>query len=103
MTMLDLDRLDLGELCMALEDNSPEHSWWVDTRTGAVEFWSDPGDNDDETHPEERGFVAVDPVDSAESYADMKDFAEGVSDGRAHDLLLRAIAGRGAFRRFKDT
>jgi predicted nucleotidyltransferase len=103
MTMLDLDRLDLGELCMALEDNSPDHAWWLDPRTGELEPWSESGDNDDEKHPEERGLVAVDPVDSAESYSDMEDFAAGVPDALARDLLLRAIAGRGAFRRFKDT
>jgi predicted nucleotidyltransferase len=33
----------------------------------------------------------------------MEDFAARVPDTRARDLLLRAIAGRGAFRRFKDT
>jgi hypothetical protein len=103
MTMLDLDRLDFGELSMALEDNSPEHAWWLDPRTGELEPWSELGDNAEEKHPEERGLVAVDPIDSAESYSDMEDFAAGVSDGRARDLLLRAIAGRGAFRRFKDT
>ena len=101
--MLDLDRIDLGELCMALEDNSPEHDWWLDPRTGDLEPWSELGDNLDETHPEERGLIGVEPVDSAESYSDMADFAEAVVDGRARDLLLRAIAGRGAFRRFKDT
>jgi hypothetical protein len=34
--MLDLDRIDLGNLCMALEDNSPEHGWWLDPRTGEL-------------------------------------------------------------------
>jgi predicted nucleotidyltransferase len=33
----------------------------------------------------------------------MEDFAARVSDPRARELLERAIAGRGAFRRFKDT
>ena len=101
--MLDLDRLDLGELCTALEDNSPEHAWWLDPRSGELEPWSEVAANEDETHPEERGYIAVEPVDPSESYADMEDFAERVPDARARDLLQRAIAGRGAFRRFKDT
>ena len=50
--MLDLDRLELGELCTALEDNSPEHDWWLDPRTGELEPWSQLGDNEQETHPE---------------------------------------------------
>ena len=33
----------------------------------------------------------------------MVDFIEQVRDPRARDLLRRAIDGRGAFRRFKDT
>src|SRR5919198_5740801 len=103
MTMLDLDRVDLSELCTALEDNSPEHSWWVDPRTGALEPWSDLGDDEHDEHPGERGLVAVEPIDSAEGYSDMRDFSARVPDARARDLLLRAIAGRGAFRRFKDT
>jgi predicted nucleotidyltransferase len=103
MTMLDLDQLDLGELCMALEDNSPEHVWWLDPKSGELEIWSEFGDSPEEEHPGERGLVYVDPVDSAESYSDMEEFAEAVPDPRARDLLLRAIAGRGAFRRFKDT
>lgn len=101
--MLDLDRVDLGKLCMALEDNSLEHAWWLDPRTAELELWSELGDNEGEEHPEDRGLVAIDPIDSAESYSDMQDFASGASHGRPRDLLLRAIAGRGAFRRFKDT
>jgi len=101
--MLDLDQLDLGELCMALEDNSPEHGWWLDPRSGELEFWSELGDAPDRELPEERGLVPVEPVGSHEGYSDMEDFTEQVPDPRARDLLVRAIAGRGAFRRFKDT
>ena len=101
--MLDLDQLDLSELCMALEDNSPEHAWWLDPKSGELEIWSEFGDSPEEVDPDERGLVYVDPVDSGESYSDMEEFAEDVPDPRARDLLLRAIAGRGAFRRFKDT
>jgi predicted nucleotidyltransferase len=103
MTMLDLDQLDLSDLCMALEDNSPEHAWWLDPSSGELEFWSEFGETHDDEHPDERGLVVVEPVDSSEAYSDMEDFANGVPDPRARDLLLRAIAGRGAFRRFKDT
>ena len=98
--MLDLDQLDLSELCMALEDNSPEHAWWLDPKSGELEIWSEFGDSPEEVDPDERGLVYVDPVDSGESYSDMEEFAEVVPDPRARDLLLRAIAGRGALRRF---
>jgi Uncharacterised protein family (UPF0158) len=42
------------------------------------------------------------PDSAHEAYADMQGFVERVRDPCARDLLGRAIAGRGAFRRFKD-
>jgi hypothetical protein len=102
--MLDLDRVDLGELCSALEDNSPEHEWWLDPSTGELEIWSGYSESDDgDAHPADRGWINVEPVGSGEAYGDMEDFVARVPDPRARDLLERAIAGRGAFRRFKDT
>jgi predicted nucleotidyltransferase len=104
MTMLDLAKLDLSDLCMALEDNSPEHSWWIDPQTGETEFWSDyTGDELGLGHPDDRGLIYVEPIGSHEAYRDMEDFIDRVRDPRARDLLARAIEGRGAFRRFKDT
>jgi predicted nucleotidyltransferase len=104
MTMLDLAKLDLSDLCMALEDNSPEHSWWFDPETGEAEFWSEhTGDELGLGHPDDRGLTYIEPIGSGEAYGDMEDFVERVRDPRARELLARAIEGRGAFRRFKDT
>jgi predicted nucleotidyltransferase len=104
MTMLDLAKLDLSDICMALEDNSPEHSWWIDPNTGETELWSAyTGDELGLGHPDDRGLICVEPIGSREAYGDMEDFVGGVRDSRARDLLSRAIEGRGAFRRFKDT
>jgi hypothetical protein len=104
MTMLDLEKVDLGSLCEALEDHSYESSWWLDPETGEIEFRSDSFvDEEEDEDPESRGLISIDPVPSHESYGDMEDFAERIRDARARDLLVRAIAGRGAFRRFKDT
>ncbi len=91
--MLDLDRVDLGELCSALEDNSPEHAWWLDPVNGALElrsaYFDDLEEKDKE--PSERGLIVIDPLGSHEAYADMEDFATSVLDPRARDLLMRAI------------
>ncbi len=104
--MLDLKAVDLRSLCEALEDQSDDTEWWFDPETGELEPWpsdlsaiDDPG----ETHPAERDWIRVEPLPSRESYEDLVDFTERVRDSRARDLLERAIAGRGAFRRFKDT
>jgi predicted nucleotidyltransferase len=103
--MLDLDRIDLGELCSALEDHSGDTEWWLDTRTGELHIltdsmWDGEEVEDDFEPPE--GVVRVEPIASRESYGDLEDFTARVRDPKARDLLERAIAGRGAFRRFKD-
>jgi predicted nucleotidyltransferase len=104
MTMLGLDRVDLDELCAALEDNSPEHQWLLDPLTGELEFRSAYLDESSEDWDEdERELVIVEPIGSSEAYADMEEFIETIGEDRSRDLLERAIAGRGAFRRFKDT
>ena len=98
--MLDLSSVDLEALVEALEDHSYESSWWLDPVTGAVEYC--PFDDDPEAF-ESRDMVLVDPGDSRAAYQDMVDFTRLVGDVRLSDLLTRALTGRGAFRRFKDT
>jgi len=101
--MLDLDALDLDDLSMALGYSTSDHSWWLDPETGEVELWAESLAEDGDDAPVGRGMVLVEPIGSQVGYADMEDFAHSVRDSRARDLLLRSLAGRGAFRRFKDT
>jgi predicted nucleotidyltransferase len=104
MTMLDLSAVDLADLVTALEDHSDETSWWIDGGTGEVWMWSPDLGPDPEFDPETRdGARPIWPLESGIAYGDMEDFIASVPDQRAADLLDRAIAGRGAFRRFKDT
>lgn len=97
--MLDPAQVDLADLALALEDHSEEHTWSVDARTGRVEprFVHTLGESDGAS------LVAVEPLPVEVGYGDMEDFVGYVRDARARDLLERAIVGRGAFRRFKDT
>src|SRR5439155_11030669 len=44
----------------------------------------------------------IDPIDSGESYEDLVAFSAMAREAKAREILERAIAGRGAFRRFKD-
>ncbi len=99
--MLELSAVDLDALAQALEDHGDLTHWFVDPATGEVIPWSD--DMDDEPNPEDRGARYVDPLPSHEAYEDMRDFVARVPERRAAELLARAIEGRGAFRRFKDT
>jgi hypothetical protein len=103
--MLDLGRVDLRSVAEALEDHSPETIWWFDPDTGETQ--PDLADRAsvrlDDEDPLDRGLIRVEPIPSRDAYRDMEDFIDRVRDSRARDLLERAIAGRGAFRRFKDT
>ena len=99
--MLELSKVDLGALAEALEDHSDFLSWFIDPVTGEVLPWSE--DMEDVPDPEKSAAYYIEPLPSFEAYSDMRDFVERVPDRRASDLLGRAIEGRGAFRRFKDT
>jgi hypothetical protein len=98
--MLDLDAVDLADLALALEDHSPHHSWWLDPATGSVEPRFKGSGSDQRGGGE---LIHVEPLPSSVGYGDMEDFVTRVRDPRARHLLERAINGRGAFRRFKDT
>jgi predicted nucleotidyltransferase len=102
--MLDLSSVDLEMLVEALEDHSPESTWWLDLATGSVEcrFEFDRS-LDDLEDLESRDVVRVEARSSRAGYQDMVDFTNMVGDARAGERLSRALQGRGAFRRFKDT
>lgn len=98
-----LDTIKLDELAEALQDQQyGEYAWTFDPRTGEVGPWlrdDDEGDGDEEPDPE---LIVIEPYPSSVWYRDMVDFAEELSDERAARRLLRALDGRGAFRRFKN-
>lgn len=103
--MLDLDAIDVEEIANALADQTDyEHRWLVDPRTGEVAFWtSDLGiDGQNPVELDELDLILIDPLPSYVWYQDMVDFAEGISDRRAGERLLRALEGKGAFRRFRN-
>lgn len=97
--MLNPEQVDLADLALALEDHSGEHTWWFQPATGAVA----PRFADGIEPADANGLIHVEPLATAVSYGDMEDFVAQVRDPRARGLLERAITGRGAFRRFKDS
>ena len=103
--MLDLGRLDLDEIAVALADQSDyEHRWLINPETGEIVFWtSDTGiDGQTPVDLDELDLLAIDPLPSYVWYQDLADFADQVTDERAGRRLARAIQGTGAFRRFKN-
>jgi hypothetical protein len=106
MTMLDPDDVDLDDLVEALEDHaemSYDHAWWFDPQTGEVRLRGPDIDEEPADDIGDGDLILIEPLPSSVGYADMGDFVDLVPDRRARDLLGRAIEGRGAFRRFKDT
>jgi hypothetical protein len=98
--------IDLAGVAEALGDNSGETAWWYDPTNGQIEMAvpdSHEMDTEDDDDPLERGLVPIEPIGSPDAYRDMVEFAESTASPHASDLLLRAIEGRGAFRRFRDT
>jgi len=100
--------VDLDELADILEAPMGEDGGAIDLSTGevwpapAIEYARDVGDDVPDFDDEER-WLWVHPEGSHGGYADMEDFIATVGDPARAERLNRAIEGKGAFRRFKDT
>jgi hypothetical protein len=101
-----IEAIDVRGVAEVLDDGDRDTRWWYDPSSGQVE----PGVADwmaaefgDDDEPEDRGLVPIESHGSRAAYDDMATFASAVGDHRAPDLLQRALEGRGAFRRFRDT
>ncbi len=101
--MLDPDSVDVDELCSALEDHTTGVSWWIESATGQIRSHLAGVGGRSTEELAGSGWRRIRPTESYESYRDMAEFVAAVHHRRAADLLDRAITGRGAFRRFKDT
>ncbi len=101
-------KIDLDELCSAMEDSSYEHEYYLDLKTGEILFISEYMDDDEteklknQIEEEFDRYERIPRAESHEGYEDMEDFIATVKDEHLAELLEVAINGRGAFRRFKD-
>ena len=100
--------VDLEELSMILEGDPIQGGGRIDLSTGgvwpqsAIEYAEEVGEIDEDDDDPER-WLWVHCEGSHEGYRDMERFIDDLDDPPFADLLARAISGRGAFRRFKDT
>ena len=101
-------RINLDELCSAMEDSSYEHEYYLDLETGEILFISDYMDDEetgklkDQVEEDSDRYERIPEAESHEGYEDMVEFIATVKDERLVELLEVAINGKGAFRRFKD-
>jgi hypothetical protein len=91
---------------MILEGDPVQGGGRVDLATGqvwpqsALDYAEESGEAEDDD-PDR--WLWVDCEGSRSAYQDMVGFIDGIDDPNLVDRLTRAISGRGAFRRFKDT
>lgn len=100
----------LSMLEMALEDNSFTAEWYFDKEENEVTFITEYDDLEEEKEikhiieedTDGERFIYISPVPGSESWQQMNDFImeQDDLDDTVQTLLLRAIEGRGAFRRF---
>jgi hypothetical protein len=101
-------KVDLDELCSAMEDTSYENEYYLDLKTGEILFLSEYMDDEetrklrDQIEEDFDRYERIPRAESHEGYEDMEDFIATVKDAHLAELLEVAINGRGAFRRFKD-
>jgi hypothetical protein len=100
-------KIDIDELCNAMEDSTFENDYYLDLETGEIlfvsEYMEDEGvEIENRIEEEYERFERIPQPESYEAYRDMEDFIITVEDKHLVDLLEVAIQGKGAFRRFKD-
>lgn len=101
-------RVELSELCSAMENSSGEYAYYLDLETGEILFISDYLDDTeaeklrDDVDENPKRYKPIAKAQSYEGYHDMEDFIATAEDEHLAKLLEVAIEGKGAFRRFKD-
>jgi len=101
-------KIDLDELCSAMENSSYEHNYYLDLKTGEIVLISDYMDDEETEKLKARieedydRYERIPRAESYEGYDDIEDFITTVEDEHLAELLEVAINGKGAFRRFKD-
>jgi len=100
-------KIDLDELCSAIEDSSYEHEYYLDLETGEILFLSEYMDDEteklrDRIDDDPNRYERIPKAEPHEGYDDMQNFIATVEDEHLAELLEVAINGKGAFRRFKD-
>jgi hypothetical protein len=101
-------KINLDELCSAMDDSSYEHDYYLNLETGEILLISDYMDDEESDNLSDRidedteRYEQIPKAESYEGYRDMEDFIATVKDDHLAELLEVAINGKGAFRRFKD-
>jgi hypothetical protein len=100
--LLTVAMTDVQMLAEALDDGGSDASWWFHPVSGDARESGDWSDGFDDDELQDQGWVVVHPSRGRAAFDDMTTFTQAVGDVRARDVLLVALEGKGAFRRFRD-
>jgi len=99
----------MSQLVEAMNYTSYDIEYYLDMETGEVVPTGDAFEDMEEfaeiheaIEEESERYVYIDKVESWDAYRDMEDFIATVEDPGLKKLLLVAIDGKGAFRRFRN-
>lgn len=100
-------RVDWEELLDAFEDGSTEHRYYFDRETGAVHFFSEYLDNEEEEEDEraitvEERYVQIPAVRRTVSTDELREFVASLQDGSERTVLNTALRARGGYQHFRE-
>ncbi len=97
--------VNMQDLMLALEDHAPGHAWYLDRESGELHFTSedlpDEGPVTRDVMENDARFALVEPEEGGHAYRDMEEFVQTVREPALRQRLQDALAGKGAFGRFK--
>jgi hypothetical protein len=102
--------IDEDMLELAMEDSDMTHSYFLNTKTGEVVFFSEYDDPDEQEKLVEEidgsdDYIRIERISSHVAYQWMEDFVSEIVEPQNEwvaEKLSIALMGKGAFRRFKD-
>jgi hypothetical protein len=95
--------VDMGSILEAIDYHGDPHSF-LHRETGRVEMWLDPDvvGEDAEFDPDDPDWVEIPQLEGHEGHRLMQAFADSLDEEDVQEQMRIALAGRGAFRRFRD-
>ena len=100
-------RVDWEELVEAFEDGSAEHRYYLDRETGAVHFFSEYLDNEEEEEDEraitsEERYVQIPQSQGKVTVDELREFVASLEDGSERRVLTTALRAPGGYQHFRD-
>ncbi len=105
---MDISKLNVQEIAMALEDHGNMFLYYLDRETGEViplaeDYYIDEEvDGSNQIHENPSRFINITPMPSRDSFRFMEEFVESLPDGEDKRILEHALAWKKPFSNFRD-